>query len=168
MIAKSKHARALAYSHLGTAEACLAWQPPIKPTHRRRAALLQDQRKRRHQAREAEVRKRARESERSLAIAQRDLASLRGRIDDALPVYIRAQELQRRYFGTEFALTVAFNPHCIWRASLDIDIHRHGHDVYELDRHARWVAEDAAQKIHHTIMEEIRKQTGIPGAPYVR
>jgi hypothetical protein len=140
----------------------------IQGIHCGRALLLQDRRKRRNQARELEVRDRARKAERSLAIAQRDLAALRGRVDDVLPVYIRAQELQRRHFGTEFALTVAFNPHCIWRASLDIDIHRRGHDVYELDRHARWVAEDAAQKIRHTIMEEIRKQTGIPGAPHGR
>jgi len=100
--------------------------------------------------------------------AQRELGVARDRIREALPVYVRAQELQRRYFGAEFALTVAFNPHCIWRAGLDVNLHRHGGDVYEIDKYAHWVAQDAAEKIRHTIMEEIRKQTGIPGGPYGR
>jgi hypothetical protein len=163
MIAKSKHARALAHSHLGTAECRIAWCPPFNdPLHRRHAMLLQVRRKRRNQARELAFHDRTRKAERDLVIAQRDLESARTTIRDALPVYVRAQELERRHFGQQFVLPVVFNPQCIWRASLDVNLHRHGADVYELDSQARWVAQDAAEKIHHTITEEIRKQTGAP------
>ena len=135
--------------------------------HRSRAMLLQDQRKRRNQAREAEVRAKARAAERSLAIAQRDLESARARIRDALPVYVRAQELER-YMGRTYAYTVAFNPECVWRASFENNLRHRERDVYELDSHVRYMAQDAAEKIRHTIMEEIRKQTGIPGGRYGR
>lgn len=141
MIAKSKHARALAIRH-------------------RIARQV-----RRHTK---ECIQRADKAERSLAITQRDLAGARERLREALPVYARAQELERRHYGQQFVLPIVFNPQCIWRASLDVNLLRRDHDVYELDSQARWVAQDAAQKIHHTIMEEIRKQTGIPGGPYGR
>jgi hypothetical protein len=141
MIAKSKHARALAIEYRDARRLVAS----MRQTNRELAA-----------------------KQRELAIAKRDLESARTTIRDALPVYVRAQEMERHHFGQQFVLSVAFNPHCIWRASFDVNLHRHGGDVYELDSHARWVAQDAAEKIHHTIMDEIRKQTGIPGGPYGR